>query len=99
MQDEDRHAALAMTHFYFASGQSELLPSLLFVTLHAAALVFLAASAMTLLVAADFLFFRGIHPRAEQFFQKFHRCLPSLRRRIVSPAAVYKILRTGVPGI
>jgi hypothetical protein len=88
MQDEDRHAALAMTHFYFASGQAELLPSLLFVTLHAAALVFLAAPAMTLLVAADFLFFRGIPTRTEQLFQKFHRCLPSLRCRVVSPAAV-----------
>jgi hypothetical protein len=44
---------------------------------------------MTLLVAADFLFFRGIPTRAEQFFQKFHRCLSSLRRRIASPAAVY----------
>jgi hypothetical protein len=88
MQDEDRHAALAMTHFYFASGQAELLPSLLFIALHAAALVFLAAPAMTLLVAAGFFFFRGIPTRAEQFFQKFHRCFSSLRCRIVSPAAV-----------
>ena len=75
--------------YAFALDKPELLPSFLFIALQAAALVFLAASAGALLVAADFLFFRGIRTRAEQFFQKLHLCPSSQRCRTVSPAAVF----------